>query len=159
MPYRVRAFCTGTNVPTLKQVFDYAKSNGITLTADEEHGPIDIDSTDWTEAEIKYKKNRSPLVIECNRDDGTGDCLAKVEPQEYIDEIGRPGLSFTKRRVINHLKNTKFIIASQLLSDIDDDGYQANGTFLKYFVDNCGGVIHADLEGFYRGDRVILKTG
>ena len=62
-----------------------------------------------------------------------------------------------KCRVIKHLKNTKFIVASQLLGDIDDDGYDANGTFLTYFVEYCGGMIHADLEGFYDGDKVILK--
>jgi hypothetical protein len=157
MPYRVRAFCTRSEVPTLKQVFDYSKSHGINLSADEEHGPTDVNSPDWTEAEISYKTGNRPLVIECNRDDGTEDCLAIVEPQEYVEEIGAPGLSLAKRRVIKHLKNTKFIIASQLLGDIDDDGYDANSMFLNYFVEHCGGMIHADLEGFYDGEKVILK--
>ncbi len=158
MPYRVRAFCTGSEIPTLRQVFEYAKSQNISLSADETHGPINLDLPDWTEVEISYKTGKSPLVVECNRDDGTEDCLAQIEPHEFIEEIGSPGLSFAKRRVIKHLKNTKFIIASQLLNDIDDVGYDANGTFLQYFVDHCGGIIHADLEGFYDGDKVILKV-
>lgn len=158
MPYRVRAFCTGSEIPTLRQVFEYAKSQDISLSADETHGPIDLYSPDWTQVEVSYKTGKSPLVVECNRADGTEDCLARIEPQEFIEEIGSPGLSFAKRRVIKHLKNTKFIIASQLLNDIDDVGYDANSTFLKYFVDHCGGMIHADLEGFYDGDKVILKV-
>lgn len=158
MPYRVRAFCTGSDVPTLAQVFEYAKAHGVALSADETHGPTDINTPDWTEVEIAYNPDKSPLVVECNRDNGTDDCLAKVEPQEYIETIGSPGFSRAKRPVIQHLKNTKFIISSQLLSDIEDDGYDANGTFINYFVEHCGGMIHADGEGFYNGDKIIVKA-
>ena len=153
-----RVFCTATEVSPLCAVFEYAESQGITLCIDELNGPIDVRSPDWSEALISYKAGKNPLVVECNRDDETQDCLACVEPQEYIEEIGPPGLSLTNRRVIKHLKHTKFIIASQLLNDIDDDGYDANSTFLNYFVKHCGGIVHADREGFYGGDKVILKV-
>ena len=36
-----------------------------------------------------------------------------------------------------------------MLSDCDDDGFDANGQFLDYVVDRCGAMIHADGEGFY----------
>lgn len=157
MPYRVRAFCTGSKVPTLAQVFDYAKSQGVTLYPDETHGPTDVNASNWTEAEITYKTGKSPLVVECNRDDGTADCLARVEPQEFIADIKSMDPSPQGTRVIDHLKQTKFIIASQLLNDIDDEGYNANATFLNYFVEYCGGLVHADLEGFYEGDKILLE--
>lgn len=159
MPYRVRAFCIKNNIPALDKVFDYAMSRGIKLIPDETHGPIDVSSKDWSDAEISYKDGKSPLVVECNRDDGKADCLARVEPQEYIEEIEQLEKSSEASRVIKHLKNTKFIIASQLLNDIDEDGYVANGVFLEYFVQNCGGIIHADLEGFYDGANIILEVG
>jgi len=158
MPYRVRAFCTGSLVPTLAQVFEYAKTHGVMLEVDETYDPTDLESHEWSDVEIIYKAGKGPLVVECNRNDGTDDCLAQVEPQEYIDAIGPPGMSLIRRRVIKHLRATEFIIASQLLSDIDDDGYEANGRFLEYFVGHCGGMIHADGEGFYDGDKVILKV-
>ncbi len=159
MPYRVRAFCTGSDVPALAQVFEYAKVQDVNLSPDETHGTTDVGSPDWSEVEIFYNSEKRPLVVECNRDDGDNDCLARVEPQEYLEEIGPPGLSRAKRRVIKHLKATKFIIASQLLGDIEDDGYNANGVFLNYFVEHCGGMIHADGEGFYDGDNIILEVG
>jgi hypothetical protein len=159
MPYRVRAFCTGSDVPTLAQVFEYAKVQGVNLSPDETHGATEVGSPNWSEVEILYNPDKRPLVVECNRDDGDNECLARVEPQEYLEEIGSPGLSRAKRRVIKHLKATKFIIASQLLGDIEDDGYNANGVFLDYFVGHCGGMIHADGEGFYDGDNIILEVG
>lgn len=157
MPYRVRVFCIHSSIPSLSDVFEYAKSRGVNLAADETQGPIDIHSADWTQAEIVYKPGKSPLVVECGRDDGTEECLARAEPQEFIEEIGSPGFSLAKRRIIKHLKTTKFIVASQLLNDIDDDGYDANGTFLSYFVEHCGGMIHADGEGFYDKDKLIFE--
>ena len=136
MPYHVRAFCTSPNVPTLSQVFEYAESQDVSLFPDETHGKTDVNTSGWTEVEILYKPDKSPLVAECNCDDRSDDCLTRVERQEFIEEIGSPGLSFSKRRIIKHLKATNFIITVQLLSDIDDDGYEANGTFLSYFVEN-----------------------
>ncbi len=158
MPYYVRAFCTSNDIPTLSTIFQYASSKGIDLYVDEQHGLVDVNSSDWSQVEISYKKGKSPLVVECNRYDGTQECLARVEPLEFIEKIGSPGFSLTKRRVIKHLKNTQFIISSQLLNDINDDGYNANGTFLTYFVEHCGGMIQADNEGFYDGETLILKV-
>lgn len=60
MPYRVRAFCVGLEVPSLRDVFEYAKSQGVELWGDESHGPVDADSAEWTEAEIAYKGRKEP---------------------------------------------------------------------------------------------------
>ncbi len=65
-----------------------------------------------------------------------------------------------KARVIEHLKNTKFIIACQLpvlnMGD-DETGYQANDAFLRYFEQHSGGLIQADGEGFYSGQELVLE--
>jgi hypothetical protein len=58
---------------------------------------------------------------------------------------------------LEHLAATAFVIACQLpSSDIEDDGYNVNGHFLTFFVEHCGGMIQADGEGFYEGDKLIL---
>jgi hypothetical protein len=28
---------------------------------------------------------------------------------------------------------------------------------LSYYIENCGGLVHAQDEGFYEGDRIILE--
>ena len=139
MPYRVRAFCMGPEVPRLAPVFDFAKEQGVVLSADDSHGPTDVNTPDWTDVEISYNSDKSPLVVQCNRDDDTDDCLARVEPHAYVELIGSPGLSRAKRQVIQHLNATRFIGASQLLGDVEDDGFEANSIFLEYFVQHCGG--------------------
>ena len=59
--------------------------------------------------------------------------------------------------MLDHLQQSKAVVAAQLLGDIDDDAYTAAGTFLAYFVEHCGGLIQADGEGFYEGDRLIVE--
>jgi hypothetical protein len=48
-------------------------------------------------------------------------------------------------------------VCCQLLSDIDDDGFEANGQLLDYFVDKHEGIIQADGEGFYDGRNLAVE--
>jgi hypothetical protein len=69
--------------------------------------------------------------------------------QEFIDDLANLEDTPAKKQVIAHLRKTQFIVSCQLLSDCDNDGFEANGQFLDYFVDHCGAMIHAGGEGFY----------
>lgn len=157
MGYYVRAFCKGTCVPKINDVLEWLNNRGFSISIDdEEKGKLD--SSDWKQISLYYKKGKLPIVAECNRDDGTEECLVREEVNEFSESIGKPGLSLNKRRVLKHLANTNFTIACQLMtSDIDDDGYEANGEFLKYFIEHCDGMIQADGEGFYSGNEIIVK--
>ena len=39
----------------------------------------------------------------------------------------------------------------------DDQGYAALGAFPSYYVEHCGSLVHAQDDGFYEGDRIILE--
>jgi hypothetical protein len=157
MPYRVRVFCTGEKCPSLTEVVESARASGIALgvTPDGDDG---LDSPDWTGCEITYDPDRHPIVVECDRDEGE-DSLVREEAQEFIDRIEDLPETPSRERVIDHLQRTQFIVACQLLSDIDDRGHEAKGAFLRYFVTHCGGLLHADGEGFYQDRKLILETG
>lgn len=155
MPYFVRVFCRSTKIPKLDEVLNYVNTRKNNFQLNLVEDSLDIDTTNWRSFEMTYKKDKSPIIVELNTVDEI-DELGKEEVQEFIEEIGSPGLSLKKRKVLKHLKGTKYIIANQLLSDIDDDGYDANQEFLKYFVDNYEGLLHAGGEGFYDKDMNIL---
>jgi hypothetical protein len=170
MGYYVRAFCKASTIPSLAVIqtwlHEHEHAPGVWFadpnhTADEPSGPAlsasDLQSPDWTQVELVYKPGKLPIVVECNRDDEP-DSLVRAEVAEFRELIGEPKRSTAKRRVLDHLAETKFIVACQLLSDIDDDGYEANYQFLNYFVQRCAGIIQADGEGFYDGDKIIIKV-
>ena len=158
MGYYLRVFCKSDSKPKVKQILDHINGLSSGFKTITNLTPGECDSNSWTEFELKYKSSKLPISIEYNQVSGASE-LAKEEIQEFIEEIGAPGLfSIKKKKIIKHLRETKYIVASQLLSDIDDDGYNANGEFLKYFVNNYEGLIHADGEGFYSNDKIILET-
>jgi len=157
MGYYVRAFCTSTDVPKLNDVLEWLSNRGLIISIDDEE-KAKLDSSDWKQISLYYKTGKLPILAECNCDNGSEECLMREEVNEFLEFIGKPGLSLNKRRVLKHLANTKFIIACQLpTSDIDDDGYDANGEFLRYFIEHCDGMIQADGEGFYSGNEIIVK--
>ena len=152
MPYYVRAFCTDESRPSIDQIESELKRDNPAARFESDD---DRQSPSWSQAEFYYKSGKQPVIVEVNVNEGA-ESLAAEESQEFTDEIGQPGLSRSKRRVLKHLADTRFIVCCQLLGDIDDDGYHWNGELLNYYVKNHGGMIQADGEGFYDGRKVIV---
>ncbi len=148
MAYYLRAFCTSDDIPPLREVLEWAASQGVRLDVPS----ADLDSDTWGQAEVLYTADRSPIVAEAN-----ADTLAHEEVDEFIESLEDVDESPEKQKVLEHLRQTKAVIAVQLLGDIDDDGYTAAGTFLTYFIEQCGGLIQADGEGFYERERLIVE--
>lgn len=153
MPYYVRAFCTDNARPSIDELEAALKQDNPVARIETDD---DRSSSAWTQAEFYYNAERQPVVVEINVND-EDESLAAEETREFLEEVGDPGFSLSKRRVISQLRNTRFTVCCQLLSDIDDDGYNWNGELLDYYVKNHGGMIQADGEGFYRGNKIIVK--
>lgn len=152
MPYYVRAFCKSETVPGISDLENSLKTQYPAIrieTAEDRNGK-------WENAQYFYKDNNEPVLLECNYNDSP-ESLAAEECGEFIEDIGRPGFSMAKRKVLEHLKKTRYIVCCQLLNDIDDDGYHLNGELLNIFVNQYGGLIYADGEGFYEGHKIIVE--
>jgi hypothetical protein len=151
MGYYIRAFCRTDKFPAFREIqaYMYSVNPVYRLEAD-----VD-DNSNWTNLEIYYKDGNHPISVEINWCDDESS-VGKEELAEFLEVIGPPRLSIKKRQVIKKLRETKFIICNQLLSDLDDDGYIANGLFMDFFVERYKGMIHAENEGFYNEDGKLL---
>lgn len=116
----------------------------------------ELDSDPWREAEIRYKPDKQPLVVDVSRADSDGELFSE-EVEEFVEFLDDVDESAEKHRVLTHLRDSRAVVGAQLLNDIDDDGYNSVGVFLGFFVEHCGGMIQADSEGFYDGDRLIVE--
>jgi hypothetical protein len=143
----MRAFCTSGDVPPLRAVFNWAESRGVSLLAPS----ADLDARGLEQVEVVYKPDRQPFVVDAN----TGELL-REEIVEFVEFLEDADESPEKQNVLDHLEQSKAVVAAQLLGDIDDDGYTAVRAFLAYYVEHRGGLIQADHEGFYEGDRLIV---
>ena len=152
MPYYVRAFCTDDSRPSIDRLEAALKRDNPAARLETDG---DRSSASWSRADFFYKDEKQPVVVEINVND-SDESLAAEESQEFVGKIGMPRFSLSKRRILRQLANTRYIVCCQLLGDIDDDGYHWCGELLNYYVNNHGGMIQADGEGFYDGHKVIV---
>jgi hypothetical protein len=149
MSYYLRAFCTSDSIPPLGAVFEWAKNRGVHLEAPS----ADLNAPAWEQAEVVYKSDKQPFVAEIN----TGKALQE-ELEEFVEFLEDVADSPDKQKVLRHLEQSKAVVAAQLLGDVGDEGYNAAGTFLTYFVEHVGGLVQADREGFYEGGQLIVEV-
>lgn len=153
MAYYVRIFCKDKSCPSLDELELSLKRDNAQIRFDSDECRT---SRTWSHAEFYYKDGKDPIIVEIAINEGP-ESLAAMEPQEFLYEIGKPGISLAKRKVIKHLTRTHYIVSCQLLNDIDEDGYHLNGELGNYFVKNHAGLFQADGEGFYDGHKLIVE--
>jgi len=170
MTYHVRVFCRSADVPDLGRIQSWLRASDSAATIDEpdhaiavaeagEQSPpiVDLKTAAWDQVAISYRSGKLPILADCLRDNGTQESLLRKEIAGFVQLIGDPAGSGSRKRVLDHLAATKFIVTCQLpASDMEEDGFDANSEFLLFFVEHCEGMVQADGEGFYSGSRLIL---
>lgn len=152
----VRAFCALGEPPPLRRVLDHAREKDCPLRLDPAVSGTSPDDPGWEQVGLLYKDGKLPILLEANRNDG-GDSLAHEEINEFLELLKVAPRNSNRRRVEDHLRATRFVIAAQIpRSDIDDDGYDANGWVMRFFLERNDAMIQADSEGFYDGDELIV---
>lgn len=153
MSYYIRAFCKADKSPDFSEMekFMSAKSPQYRL-----EGEVDDNNSYWTDFILHYKERKLPLLVEISWCDDEGS-IGREELEEFLHALGSPGFSLRKRKVIRHLKQTKFIVCCQIpVSDVDDDGFLANQRLMHFFAVNYQALIHVENEGFYARNNTIL---
>jgi hypothetical protein len=154
MGYYTRVFCTSSEIPALSEISTHLEVVCKDSRIEFEEGNLD---KDWKSFSLYYKNSKLPLLVELNKRSDE-DNLANEEIDEFIESIGAPMFSLSKRKVINHLIETKYVVVSQLpTSDIDEEGYEVNGALLQIFASQFGGIVQADGEGFYLENKLVVK--
>jgi hypothetical protein len=157
----IRAFCVGEEVPPIAKVVQWLATRDVVVKV-ENGDPMKMQSRGWEQVSLIYKEGKLPIIARCTRTDlkGSASGSADDELKGFIERVGAPGKNKTKKRIVDHLKATRFIVALRLpKGDMDDAGWDANGQILTYFLDHCGALIQADGEGFYEGSKLILEMG
>ncbi len=156
MGYYTRVFCSSQKKPKIGEIIEKLNSNGFKVWANLD--VENLDNSEWTNFELNYHSERLPLLIELN-EIGKSDELAEEEISEFIEFIGKPKfLEFKKKKIVNHLKKTKFIVCIQLpTSDIIEIGYDINGALMEYLEKKFLGMTQADREGFYLNSKLLIE--
>src|SRR4051812_40214871 len=159
----IRAFCVGEEVPSVTKLVQWLATREVAVKVTD-GDPMKMQSRGWEQVSLVYKEGKLPIIARCLRVDAEGNGSAagaesaNEELKSFIERVGAVGKNKVKKRVVEHLKATRFIVALRLpKGDMDDAGWDANGQILTYFLDHCGALIQADGEGFYEGSKLILE--
>ncbi len=156
MGYYVRAFCTSSDVPTVRTVLDWVAERGMALRIGDGAAAAAADGAEWDDVPLVYKPERQSILCSIERDDVTPESLFREEVREFEEFLEDAEESPAKQRVLSHLGRSQYVVANQLLSDIDDNGYRASALILEYFVQHAGALVQADGEGFYEGEHLAV---
>ena len=153
----IRAFCVSEEVPPVTKLVQWLATRDVHVRV-ENGDPMKMQSRGWDQVSLIYKEGKLPIIARCTRTDVKGNGSANEELKTFIEKVGPVGKNKTKKRIVDHLKATRFIVALRLpKGDMDDAGWDANGQILTYLLDHCGALIQADGEGFYEGSKLILE--
>ena len=151
MGYYFRVFCTAEKVPPLADVLQWVRERGVPVTAE----PADA-TWDTSPLRIHYAEG-APFNAELNRCDG-GESLAAQEIAEFVHLVEPMKKSRKRDRVLEHLRNTRFVVACEIpLNGFEDAGFHAVDVFLAYFEALCQGLVQADGQGFYEMGKLIVE--
>ncbi|KAB7530236.1 hypothetical protein F8C76_01630 [Flagellimonas olearia] len=156
MGYYTRVLCVTKNKPTVQNILCFLTANGVEVRSN--LNERDLQTKDWNHFELVYDENSPPLLVELNLV-GNSDGLAEEELEELLGYIGTPNFyELKKKKVIGHLKRTKYIICVQLpIHAMKDKGHDVNGKLMQYFQRNFSGMIQIDRKGFYNGSELLLE--
>ena len=125
------------------------------MTLDTDLIDVDPSSPDWTQASISYRLEKQPFLAEKTM---STEPEAKGELEEFVELLEDAPDSPAKDKVLVHLRETRFIIANQIpTSDFEEGGYDSVGEFMRFFAEQNGGMIQADGEGFYEGEKLVVE--
>jgi hypothetical protein len=155
MAYWMRVFCTEGAPQPLEEVFAWTAAQGQHLRLSEGPRGTEHLSDSWSSAAIEYRDGRLPFRAEITWVD---DLEGVEEVEEFVELIAGTAESPERQRILEHLEQTRFLVANEIpTSGFDDDGLDAVGEFMRFFVEHNGGMIQADGEGFYEGDQLLVR--
>ena len=156
MGYFTRVFCSSNQKPKISGILAHLKSVGFDLSVNLTESELNAEN--WTDFELIYDNVRLPLLVELNRKEEK-EQLAEEELEEFFEIIGTAKFyELNKKKVIKHLKATKYIVCIQLpTNDIVDKGYDINGELMEYLELNFKGMAQADKEGFYLRNELLFE--
>jgi hypothetical protein len=155
MPYWMRVFCRKSAAPTPGEILEALSTAKLPAQLDPE---ADIEPSDphWEQTAFVIAGDGGLLVVD--RDVGPRGEAVVEEVAEFLLQTRRSPSSKARDRIVEHLKDTKQVFCLQVpTSSIDPTGWAVAHAVMRFLVASCDGLVHADGEGFYHGNDLVLE--
>lgn len=148
MSYYIRVFCTAKTVPTINSLLKWLRKELDLKPEVPGESAKALDSPAWKSFELIYDPDKESLLVECQRDTGPRS-LCRQTVQGELGSLEEVRDSKDKKRVVDCLKRTRFIVECTVDADDDHDEASTVREILDFFVDKCGAIIDEEDVGFF----------
>jgi hypothetical protein len=148
MPYFARIFSPSEAIPPLDSIRLLAGQYAATVTTPDEEAA-------WETAELLYDEEEAPVDIE--RYLPATDGLFEEDLNDIratVEQCEGPGVP----QVMDALEECRQIVAFRVPDDADDTVWGPLNAAMDAVTGSIGGIAHADGEGFYEGQDLVLAT-
>jgi len=151
-----RVFCQKENSPPLRLLIDFLKSRGQLPITPPDVDAAMLDEWAWIQIALGYTQERKPIRVFCIRDRGSYTDVFEQE-QKYFLELLSPYDDIEAQLAAEYVKRARFILTTQMQSDITDEGYDFNGWILEFYQEHCTGLVQVDGQGFFspKGQLIV----
>jgi len=165
----IRVFCIASTLPSLRDCLGFAAGagEGVILAIDiDDIAAVDADSSSWSAVRLLYREDASPLAVTVTRDADTAPDFRRTLQHFLAVLDGNTDAQASTVRA--HLAATRAIVTVALPAlpvdpDQTDETYETNedalesvAWFTRIFVEQYGGLLQADGDGFYDRDNDLI---
>ncbi len=152
----MRVFCLKVTAPTAGEVLRALTTANLPaqLAPDVD---LDLTAAGWEQIALALPSDGAAALV-VDRDVKGRGSLLEDEVRGFLGSLEALPKSESRDRVIEHLRRSKQVFGLQVpTSSIDPTGWAIAHAVVRFLVARCDGLLHADGEGFYRGNDVILE--
>ena len=156
MAYWMRVFCRKAEAPTPGEILE-ALSRATLPAQLHPDADVDLTDTDWEQIPLALTPDGGALIVD--RDVDCRGEVVKEKGDEFLNVARSAPRTKATKEVVAHLRETKQIFGLQVpTSSIDSTGWAITHAVMRFLASRCDGLVHADGEGFYRGNDVVLEV-
>jgi hypothetical protein len=157
MAYYWRIFCRAESIPALRQVLEWAASDGFTVELNAEFANPNLDTSDWPRVELVDGVGKRLCFCELNRQEDIGGLFTE-EVKEFLEELASSPDTPRKAYVIDHLVASRYVIAFEIpVMSCDDACFDALASISYHAEEALYGLLYVDGEGFWEGRSLIME--
>jgi len=171
----IRVFCTASTLPSLRDCLGFAAGagEGVILAIDiDDIAAVDADSSSWSAVRLLYREDASPLAVTVTRDTDTAPDF-RTTLQHFLAALD--GNTDARASMVRaHLAATRAIVTVALpaspvppalpadpdetdeTDETNEDALESVAWFTRIFVEQYGGLLQADGDGFYDRDNDLI---
>ena len=156
MPNWFHVYCTSPRVPNINEILEWNAAHNYPLKTNSDIS-ANLYSPTGRSTRFYYSDSQMPFITDVDINDGIEEGLVRQDIADLESCFSEIPDSSEKDRVLQHIRNTQYLVSNQIPFSTYEDVYEAVTAFILFFEKHCGGLFFAN-GCFWEGETKILDS-